>query len=129
MRTTFVMALAAGLFLLGSTQAPADWVRHGTAVTPRGVYSGTSYGACGGGSCYRAGRISGPSGRSVSGSSSVTRTAPGQVIPSGSVTGPGGATVSRGGVTTCVGTTCTHSGTVTAPNGGTVTTVGESVRP
>ncbi len=125
MRTTLLVAIAAGLVGLVSTQASAGWVRHGTLTTPRGTYTGMRSGGCSGGSCYRSGEVTGPDGRSVYGSGSVTRTAPGQFSSSGSVTGPEGRTATRQGETSCSGGQCAHTGTITGPYGGTVTTTSE----
>ena len=68
-----VLGAAAAVFALGSASAFA-WSGHGTAYTSRGVYNGSHYGSCGGGSCSHAGGVAGPYGGFASNTGTVTRT-------------------------------------------------------
>ena len=90
------IALAAVLMVAGSSAASA-WTRHGTVTTPRGTYVGSASGGCAGGTCSRSATVTGPNGRTVSRSGSITRTGPHRYSYSRTTTGPQGRTVTRAG--------------------------------
>ncbi|KQZ01197.1 hypothetical protein ASD45_10290 [Pseudolabrys sp. Root1462] len=90
------ISLAAALVVGGSSAASA-WTRSGTVTTPRGTYYGSASGGCAGGTCSRSASITGPNGRTVSRSGSITRTAPHSYSYSRTTTGPQGRSVTRAG--------------------------------
>jgi hypothetical protein len=90
------IALAAVLMVAGSSAASA-WTRHGTVTTPRGTYVGSASGGCAGGTCSRSAAVTGPNGRTVSRSGSITRTGPHRYSYSRTTTGPQGRSVTRAG--------------------------------
>jgi hypothetical protein len=66
--TVVAVAAASGMFAASGFNAlAATWSRHGVAVTSHGAYRGGLVGECGGGTCSRAGRITGQGERTVYG--------------------------------------------------------------
>lgn len=90
------ISLAAVIMVAGSSAASA-WTRHGTVTTPRGTYYGSASGGCAGGTCSRSASVTGPDGRAVSRSGSITRTGPHRYSYSRTTTGPQGRSVTRAG--------------------------------
>lgn len=90
------LAIAAALVVAGSSAASA-WTRSGTVTTPRGTYTGSASGGCAGGTCSRSATVTGPNGRTVSRSGSISRTGPHSYSYSRTTTGPQGRSVTRAG--------------------------------
>lgn len=96
-RTLIATASLAGLMAVGMVAEANAWTRSGTVTTARGTYTVQGGGACAYGSCSGARTVTGPYGNAVTRQGTVTRTAPGAAVYSGSVTGPNGGTVYRQG--------------------------------
>jgi hypothetical protein len=92
-------ALAAVMFV-GATSDASAWTRKSTVTTHRGTYTSEASGSCANNTCTRSGTTTGPGGKQVTTSGSITRTAPGQYEYSRSATGPNGGTVSGQGTIT-----------------------------
>lgn len=95
------MSLLAGaltVVLCAGALSPADaWTRSGSLTTRRGTYNATASGGCGGGSCWRTRSVTGPNGRTVTQSGSVSRSGPYRYSYTRTTTGPNGNSVTRSG--------------------------------
>jgi len=90
------LSIAAAVVVAGCSAASA-WTRSGTVTTPRGTYTGSASGGCAGGTCSRSATVTGPNGRTVSRSGSISRTGPHSYSYSRTTTGPQGRSVTRAG--------------------------------
>ena len=97
----YILAAGAALMALACAYAAEarDWSHSGTVTTPRGTYTSQGAGSCANGMCERSGSTTGPNGKSVSSSGSITRTDNGYTYAR-EVTGPNGGTVSKSGSVT-----------------------------
>ncbi|HTH95990.1 MAG TPA: hypothetical protein VL574_01160 [Stellaceae bacterium] len=101
MKHLILTAAIAGTTMLWAADASAGWQRHGSHVGRFGrSYSTSASGGCSGGTCSRSRSLTGPAGRTVSESGSISHTGPGDYNWNRTVTGPEGGTVTRSGSTT-----------------------------
>jgi len=97
MKTALPILLLASLFTAATASQASAWTRSGSLSTAQGTYSRSVSGSCAGGTCARSATITGPNGRSVSRSGSITRTGPYRYGFSRTTTGPYGRSVTRAG--------------------------------
>ena len=90
------IALSA-LLTIGAASEASAWTRTGSVTTQRGTYTRTVSGSCGGGTCSRTGAVTGPNGRTVSRSDSISRAGGHSYAYNRTTTGPYGGSVSRSG--------------------------------
>lgn len=83
---------AAGLLLLAGLPDGAEArTRSGSVATWRGTWAGSASRGCAGGTCSYSRSLTGPQGRTWSRQGSVTRTAPGDISGTGTMSGPRGS--------------------------------------
>jgi len=92
-------AIAAAILVGGTTDAFAR-SHQGTVTTPRGTYTTQGSSSCAAGTCSHSGSVTGPNGKSLSRSGSITKTAPGEYSGTRTVTGPNGGSRTTTGSTT-----------------------------
>jgi hypothetical protein len=100
MNLPILSALLVGAFSLASVSQAAAWTRSGTVTTRRGTYSGQFSGGWAGGTCSRSATVTGPNGRTVSRTGSITHTGPGTYSYTRTTTGPNGNSITRSGTVT-----------------------------
>ncbi len=100
MNFPILSALLVGAFSLASISEAAAWTRSGTVTTRRGTYDGQFSGGCAGGTCSRSATITGPNGRTVSRTASITHSGPWTYNYTRTTTGPNGNSITRSGSVT-----------------------------
>jgi hypothetical protein len=90
------IALSA-LLVAGTGSDAKAWTRTGSVTTQRGTYTRTVNGSCGSGSCSRSASVTGPNGRTVSRTGSISRTGPNRYAYNRTTTGPYGGSVTSSG--------------------------------
>lgn len=97
MKPVLISVALATLVSLGAGSQADAWTRSGSVTTARGTYTGSVSGGCAGGTCSRAASVTGPNGKTVSRTGSVTRTGPHRYGYTRTTTGPNGNSVTRSG--------------------------------
>jgi hypothetical protein len=100
MTKLMITAALAAVMFVGATSDASAWTRNSTTTTHRGTYTSQGSGSCANYSCSRSGTTTGPNGKQLTTSGSITKTAPGQYDYSRSATGPNGGTASSQGTIT-----------------------------
>jgi hypothetical protein len=85
------------LLVVGAASDANAWTRTGSITTQRGTYTRTVNGSCGGGTCSRSESVTGPNGRTVSRTGSISRTGPNRYAYTRTTTGPNGGSVTQAG--------------------------------
>ena len=97
MKSILASASLAALLGVASISQANAWTRSGSVTTWRGTYYGSASGGCAAGTCSRSASITGPYGRTVSRTGSISRVGPHAYAYSRTTTGPYGNSVTRSG--------------------------------
>jgi len=97
MKLMLVSGFVAGTLGFAAVTEANAWTRNGSVTTARGTYTGQASGTCAGGTCTRTRSVTGPNGKTVTQSGSVTRTGPHRYRYTQTTTGPNGGSVTRSG--------------------------------
>jgi hypothetical protein len=97
MRIALAWPMLAAAVCTASAADAASWSRSGSVTTWRGTYHGSASGSCANGTCARSVSVTGPNGRSVSRTGTVSRVAPHRYDYSLTTTGPNGNSITRSG--------------------------------